>query len=190
MKKIVCHDCGYSFSDEYKICPYCGKSVVAPEGKEAEAEAELEEVGKLWREYRYDDSFPILSRLAESGNAQAQYMLGFLYDHPQDGHYSGQQVEYWYKKSAEQGFTPAMFIMGSWYEYSDPQQSAYWYKRAADNGNRQALFRLGLLYEKGGRDFERDLHQAADCYKKVLELDPTYTDARRSFERVNGKLNN
>lgn len=187
--ELVCFQCGCRFNDEYKICPYCGKNVTAPEGKEAEIEAELEKVEMLWKNYRYDESYPILLKLAKDGNPHAQYSLGFLYEQPTDGHCTYKQAEYWYKKSAEQGYPPAMYIMGAWYEYSDPQQAAYWYQKAAAKGNNQALFRLGFLYEKGGTGLELDLEKAADIYQKVLELDSTYSDARRGLERINRKLN-
>ena len=47
---------------------------------------------------------------AESGNAEAQYWLGRIYDagrlHPKDS----EKSLHWYEKSAEQGYAPAVFL--------------------------------------------------------------------------------
>ncbi len=188
MQNITCPECSRRFSDEYKSCPHCGKNFGVLEGEEAEIEAELEEATKLCENYKFDEAYIIVRRLAQKGSAKAQHRLGSFYEHPTDGHCQSDKAEYWYKKSAEQGYTPAMHSLAVFYYYTNPQQSEYWYRKAADQGNNRALYELGMEYEYGGR-FAKDLQRAAGCYRELLERDSfSFSDATTRLERINAEL--
>lgn len=120
MKNITCPECCRRFSDEYKSCPHCGKNIGVLEGEEAKIEAELEEARRLCEKYKFDDAYIIVRRLAEKGSARAQDRLGAFYEFPTDGHCQPDKVGYWYKKAAEQGYTPAMHSLGRFYYYTNP----------------------------------------------------------------------
>ena len=88
---------------------------------------------------------------AEQGNANAQYVLGLMYDNgtgvPQD--YA--QAVKWYRLAADQGHASAQFNLGVMYYEGQgvPQsfpQALKWYRLAADQGHAKAQYNLGLMY--------------------------------------------
>ena len=91
---------------------------------------------------------------AASGNAEAQYNLGLLYDSGQGVPQDYAQEATWYRKAAEQGNANAQTALGSMYVNGQgvPQnnaQAAAWWRKAADQGNADGQFGLGLLYDHG-----------------------------------------
>lgn len=60
----------------------------------------------------------------------------------------------WYEKSANQGYAPAMFLVGNACFFGsgvekDLKKAFAWYEKAAEAGMSVAQFRLGELYEDG-----------------------------------------
>jgi TPR repeat protein len=102
-----------------------------------------------------------IRELAASGNAEAQYNLGLLYDSGQGVPQDYAQEAAWYRKAAEQGNANAQTALGSMYVNGqrvpqDNAQAAAWWRKAADQGNADGQFGLGLLYDRGSgvpRDF-------------------------------------
>ena len=87
-------------------------------------------------------------KLAEQGNAAAQFNLG-------SAHYNGQGVtqDYaeaalWYRRAADQGDAKAQFILGLMYDNGqgvaqDYNEAIRLYRNAAENGNAAAMNNLG-----------------------------------------------
>ena len=105
-----------------------------------------------------------LKAKAESGDAKAQYNLGFMYDKglgvPQDA----TQALHWYGKAAEQGHVNAQFHLGTLYEQGlgvaqDNALAASWYRKSAEQGLDHAQYRLSLMY-LGGLGVSRDFMEA------------------------------
>src|SRR5262249_31569348 len=78
-------------------------------------------------------------RLAQQGDARAQFFLGALYAQgygvPQDYSAAAQ----WFRRAAEQGHVGAQFNLGVRYHEGrgvprDPAQAAEWFRRAAQQG--------------------------------------------------------
>ena len=89
---------------------------------------------------------------ADQGDAHAQFILGFMYDHGHDQDYAA--AVGWYRKAADQGLAPAQVNLGIMYQYSlgVPQDNAVavsWYRKAADQGYADAQNELGFMYENG-----------------------------------------
>lgn len=92
--------------------------------------------------------------LADQGNAEAQYALGFMYD---GGH--GVPKNYataakWWRLAADQGHTFAQFNLGTLYDNGNgvPKNKAEalkWYHLAAERGNDGAQFNVGVLHFAG-----------------------------------------
>lgn len=111
-------------------------------------------------------------KLAEQGNAEAQYAIGFSYlrgtPAPRDlivdpekydalsylrGTHLSQAVD-WIRKSAKQDNPNGQTLLGHLYRYGigvvhDPAQELFWYTKAAANGERNAQNALGMKYLYG-----------------------------------------
>jgi uncharacterized protein len=112
-------------------------------------------------------------KMAEQGDADAQYGLGSIYylgdGVPQDY----KKAVYWLTKAAEQGHYEAQYNLGVMYHegkvvVQDNKQAVYWYKKAAEQGYTLAQFNLGLSYYEG-KVVVRDYKQAVYWYKKAAE---------------------
>jgi rRNA maturation endonuclease Nob1 len=116
-------------------------------------------------------AWSIIKRLAKDGNADAQFMLGVLYEgydydeewwnqeKRDDGSYFNPNLNYaraayWYLQSAKQGNDAAMYNLANMYYYGkgviqDYDQAIYWVKLSAKKGNDLAQLLLGDYYRFG-----------------------------------------
>ena len=97
---------------------------------------------------------------AEMGEPAAQYALGKIYMTGDDVEADLSSAWQWIRKSAEQGYAPAQYELGSFYTLKGPQQNfaeaADWLHRAAKQNYLHAQTSLGMLYAAGrgvGQDF-------------------------------------
>ena len=101
-----------------------------------------------------DESVARLQRLAEDGEAHAQYLMGKLW---RDGPLltpDWLNARYWFTQAAEQGSEAAQYALGKLLlsndsEVRDPDEGIRWLKQAAQNGSQYAAYRLGKLYLRG-----------------------------------------
>jgi len=103
-------------------------------------------------------------RLADQGDALAQFSLGFMYGNgwgvPQD--YA--EAVKWYHKAAEQEDAKAQYNLGQMYRLGygvqrDYAEAVRWFRRAANQGDAGAQYNLAFMYETG-RGVRQDLVQA------------------------------
>ena len=102
--------------------------------------------------------------LANAGDAQAQYRLGWMYDLGKGVPKDGQQAMLWYGKAAALGNADAHFNLGRMYELGrgiekNEQLALDWYQKAAAQGLADAQNNLGLMY-LDGRGVAKDGQQA------------------------------
>ena len=96
-----------------------------------------------------------VTKWAEQGYVEAQYLLGMLYFDqgkgiPQDY----QEALKWFRKSAEQGFVEAQFNLGVIYRDGygvpkDDQEAIKWWRKSAEQGHSDAQTNLGVMYHNG-----------------------------------------
>ena len=98
---------------------------------------------------------------AELGNAEAQWMVGLVYDKGVDGIVTKnpRKALRWYRESAEQGYVNAMVSLGNCYVNGvgvteDPREAVRWYGLAAERGNAFAQTQLGTFYMLGLGDVD------------------------------------
>ncbi|MEX2352671.1 MAG: hypothetical protein WD709_00690, partial [Gammaproteobacteria bacterium] len=123
----------------------------------------------------YQAAYDILRPLAESGDAEAQKMLGIMYDYGHGVSADAQQALDWYIRAAEQGQVNVQYQVGTKYfkggaiprNYSE---AARWWQLAADNGQVDAQFNLGLMYFRG-MGIEQDDAKAAELFLKAANQD-------------------
>jgi uncharacterized protein len=121
-----------------------------------------------------EQKFADMHRLAEKGDAGAQYNLGLMYEQgygvtPDIGKAAG-----WFEKAAANGEAKAQYRLGSQYYHGqgvprDLEQAAAWYKKAAEQGNTPAQAALGNMY-LSGEGVPRDNTKAVYWHKKSLKL--------------------
>lgn len=123
----------------------------------------------------YGKALEIIQPLAEAGNADAQKMLGIMYDYGQGVEANPALALEWYIRSAEQGQTAVQYQVGAKYFKGeniprDYTQAARWWSRAADGGQVDAQFNLGLMYFRG-LGVEQDDARAAALFRDAAGQD-------------------
>ena len=87
---------------------------------------------------------------AEQGDAEAQYLLGRMYQGGQGVPQDNGEAAKLYRKSAEQGYAPAERSLGSMYQGAygalpkDDLEARRWFSKAAEQGDSLAKFALFL----------------------------------------------
>ena len=114
----------------------------------------LSEEGRAYAEGDYKKAAKLYRPLAEKGDAEAQLILGSMYDFglgvPQDY----KEAVKWYRLAAEQGDAFAQLSLGEIYDHGkgvpkDFKEAVKWYRLAAEQGNVFAQEKLGWKYILG-----------------------------------------
>jgi TPR repeat protein len=92
--------------------------------------------------------------LAEQGNANAQFNLGFMYGHGAGVSQSSADAMKWYRLAADQGLVDAQFNLGLMYQNGQgvPQnypEAARWHRKAADQGHASAGVMMAIFFAEG-----------------------------------------
>ena len=134
-----------------------------------------------------DDSLPLegrdgaaeeLERLAERGDAHAQYLMGQLY---RDGPLlilDSQKAKRWFIQAAEHGLPEAQYALDKLFlsddmEVRDPDEGIRWLEQAARNGNSYAAYQLGKEY-LSGEVVSKDTVKAVDWFTQSAEAGDQY----------------
>ncbi|EOS62275.1 MobP3 family relaxase [Oscillibacter sp. 1-3] len=113
-----------------------------------------------------DEAVAQLIRKAESGDPDAQYLVGRLY---RDGPVlipDSVEAQYWFDQAAWQGMVAAQYALGQLYltddaEVHDTELGIQWLEYAAHHGSDCAAYRLGKEY-LNGEVVERDSAKAQE----------------------------
>lgn len=123
---------------------------------------------------RGTDSVEELVRIAERGDAQAQFDLGFMYA-TGISHFEVDDAEAvtWYRRAAEQGFAPAQSALGRAYAHGpvleqDFTQAATWCRLGAEQGDADGQLCMVSLYA-GGCGVEQDYAESARWYRLAAD---------------------
>ena len=98
--------------------------------------------------------FEETKRLAEQGDATAQYNLGNMYDSGRVVPENDAEAVRWYRLAAEQGDAAAQNNLGFMYARGegvpeDDVEAVKWYRLAAEQGDATAQTNLGVMYAIG-----------------------------------------
>ena len=123
-----------------------------------------------------------LEQSAKMGSPVAQAHLGAMHELGRGVTENDAEAERWYMLSAEQGFSPAQYNLGTMFRERGQQYSEYshesrkwhkesvgWIELAAEQGNSNALMVLGGMYEDGLLVTE-DHETALSLYNLAAEL--------------------
>ena len=121
-----------------------------------------------------------LARLAESGDAEAQYAMGSLCSDGLAVPRSYSQAAAWFERAAEQGHGAAQFSLGFLYYFGagegageeavmpNPVLAARWLAPAAEGGHPMAQHLLARLYA-GGKGVAKDEVMALELARAAAE---------------------
>ena len=112
----------------------------------------------------FDNALRLITPLAEKGDGEAQYVLGYMYE---TGHVAPQnsaEAAKWFRKAADNGDTMAQISLGRLYEKGkgvpkDYAEAKGLYTMAAAKGSARGHFRLANLH-RFGLGTPQDLVQA------------------------------
>tara|TARA_R110002124_G_scaffold51118_1_gene147934 strand:- start:18 stop:602 length:585 start_codon:yes stop_codon:yes gene_type:complete len=99
---------------------------------------------------KFDDTL----KLAEQGDANSQFNLGYMYRKGEGVIQSNKQAIEWYTKSAVQGYAVAQLMLGLLYDEGkgvtkDYKRAVKWYTKAAMNGEANAQYSLAVMHDNG-----------------------------------------
>ena len=140
---------------------------------------DLDDAKRSIRVRDFDKAFSILSKLAESGNVEAQYQLSGFYRSGWSVEKSDRTAVVWLRKAADQGHVNAQYSLGTMYEngWGVPEnwgKAERWYQSAAFHGHELALAKLVQLQALAE-------HQAKDpLLKRQRELFALIRQGNRS----------
>ena len=122
--------------------------------------------------------FTETKKMAEAGDASAQFSLGVMYDNGDGTRKDSVEALKWYRKSAEQGNALAQFTLGNMYEngdgvLKDSVEAHAWYNNASANGSEAAKINLSNIEKTMNPD------QISDANKLAREI----------FNRISTKKN-
>lgn len=125
----------------------------------------------------YDAAIQLLRPLADSGFAEAQYLLGSLYftSAEVDPHESHD----WLRRAATQNHPTATYHLSRWQDetvFPPPAEDYYrsMLLRAAELGSVDAWSALGCFYATGRGSFPRDAALARQWYLRAADCGDTY----------------
>ena len=118
----------------------------------------------------YDNAVIWYRKAAESGNAEAQYKLGFCYERGYSVEHDYSKAVKWYLKAAENENAEAQYSLGWYFENGivgqDEYEAVKWYQKAAENGHADAQYDLGRCFENG-TGVNQDAFTAVEWYQKA-----------------------
>ena len=107
--------------------------------------------------------------LAESGDPEAQYWLGRIYEAGKLLPLDKQKAAYWYRKSAEKGYAPAEYWVCGEHANQDRMEHERCMWRAAEKGVPEVQFWLGVAFEQNLWFGVTDKQEALKWYKRAAE---------------------
>ena len=137
------------------------------------AYAGFDEAKEACRKGDYAQAYEEFKKLAEQGDARAQYTLGFMYAKGKGVPEDYAEAMKWYRKAAEQGDPNAQDALGWMYAEGkgvakDYAEAMRWYRKAAEQGYARAQYTLGFMYANG-EGVAKDDAEAVKWFRKAAE---------------------
>ena len=156
----------------------------------APAHAGLREAIAAYNSNDFESAAAQLAPLAEAGDAEAQFYLGYLYETGQGVERDESLSANFYRQAGTLGHQRAQFNLGLAYERGrgveqDPAQSLEWFLKAANQGFPRAQYKAAELY-LAGSGTRREPMQSYKWFK--LAGSKRYEDAKRRRKTVAKEL--
>ena len=150
----------------------------------------LSEEGRAYAEGDYKKAAKLYRPLAEKGDAEAQLILGSMYDFglgvPQDY----KEAVKWYRLAAEQGNARAQSKLGAMYDIGlgvprDYKERGKWCRLAAEQGDAFAQLSLGEIYDHG-KGVPKDFKEAVKWYRLAAEQGNVFAQEKLGWKYILG----
>jgi uncharacterized protein len=150
---------------------------------------ELEHAREAAHQQQFRKSFTTLKTLAGRGHAQAQCLLGVMYQQGKGVRPCQQTAMRYYRMSAQKGFADAQNRLGHMYLNGngiakDATMAEHWITQAADHGLAEAQLFLGKAYLRGDGLLGKDETKARRYL--LLARDQGVDEARNSLNEIPG----
>jgi TPR repeat protein len=132
------------------------------------------------------DDWQALFSMAESGEPEAQYWLGRIYESGRLLPLDKVKSAYWYQKSADQGYAPAEYWVCTKRANQDSIELERCMLRAGEQGVADVQFWLGVAFEQNLWFGVTDHLEALKWYKRAAEGDDPDAEAELGRRYQNG----
>jgi TPR repeat protein len=143
------------------------------------AAGSFEEVKDAYKRKDYTTAFKKLKFHAKKGHAEAQHLLGYMYQKGMGGakdfsqEVNNEEAVRWYRAAAQQGHVMAQGALGFMYGSGrgvpkDYAEAAKWFRKAAEQGDAPSQMVLGSLYQNGNGVLQ-DYSEAVKWFRKAAE---------------------
>lgn len=146
---------------------------------------------RAYAEGNFAKAVKVYRSLAEQGDAEAQLILGSMYDIglgvPQDY----MEAVKWYRLAAEQGNAKAQSKLGSMYDIGlgvpqDYIEAVKWWRLAAEQGDDFAQLNLGRVYDHG-KVVPQDFKEAVKWYRLAAEQGNVFAQEKLGWKYILGE---
>jgi hypothetical protein len=125
----------------------------------------IEDSTKAYLRGDYKTAYQLIKPQAEKGDADAQFILGFMYDEGKGVPQDYPEAAKWYRRAAKQGNKAAQHNLGL---MDDHPETEKWYRRAAEPGNAAAQSNLALTDDQS-RGVPKDPSETEKWYRRAAE---------------------
>ncbi|MDE2118788.1 MAG: sel1 repeat family protein [Betaproteobacteria bacterium] len=146
---------------------------------------------RAYAEGNFEKAAKIYRSLAEQGDAEAQLILGSMYDIGLGGPQNYIEAVKWYRMAAEQGNARAQSKLGSMYDIGlgvsqDYIEAIKWWRMAAEQGDDVAQLSLGRVYDHG-RGVPKDFKEAVEWYRLAAEQGNVFAQEKLAWKYILGE---
>ncbi len=123
----------------------------------------------------YVKAAELMIPLAESGDAQSQAYLGFMFEQGRGVPQNYTEATYWYRRASEQGFSTAQYTLGLLYDKGfgvpqDPVEAGKWLTLAAGGAPRESREYYARMRDAVATKLTRG--QIAEARRRAIEFAP------------------
>ena len=152
------------------------------------AAKDLNDAVEAMRTGDFAEAYCIMRPLAESGDADSQYNIGWMYLNGYGLRVNDSLALEWWEKASEQGHADASFSIGMLYSLGegkvpkDLEKSVDYYLKAAEDGHEDAVTMLQYMLMRNDKEIRSRLHYIAEkdghLFGKTLSVKATKLNAR------------
>ncbi len=126
-----------------------------------------------YEEGHYHEAFKLIEKVAETGNANAEYKLALMYWYGKGVNVDYEKAFYWCKRAAHQDHMKAAYALSKMFQSDnliekDNQEAYYWFRRAAELDMENGKLAIALMYYKGTL-VEKDIEAGLTWLQKAAE---------------------
>lgn len=102
----------------------------------------------------YSEAFRLYREIADTGNAEAQLFLGFMYRQGLGTNADLEKAEEWFKKAQERSADLALFFLGDIKErQGNFVEACSFYEQAVARGDLPSCHRLAMMHQRANQSF-------------------------------------